>query len=182
MAFLRYFLAFFGYFLSVNDLHVTHFDPGTYFGENMIFRNVSRNIVWNYHFWPYLGGLLRLERSSAAPRNFHFWRFYYHFFTYIRSANRFLVVGIGTYFLFFVEGVLATLEYLSTTVDGLFHHFLLYWPLFRSIRLKHFWHVYSMSLKVNNVCVENFRIWLFCCCYRYLKWYMVDIGYDKCNQ
>ena len=49
------FLAFFGYFLSVNELQITHFDPGTFF-LNMIFRNVSRNIVWNCHFWPYFGG------------------------------------------------------------------------------------------------------------------------------
>ena len=50
------FLAFFGYFLSVNELQITHFDIGTIFFLNMIFRNVSRNIVWNCHFWPYFGG------------------------------------------------------------------------------------------------------------------------------
>ena len=62
---------FFGYFLSVNELQVTHFDPGIFFLENIIFRTVSRNTTWNCHFWPYrsnifFGGGLACEHLMAG--------------------------------------------------------------------------------------------------------------------
>ena len=38
------FFGVFGYFMSVNELQVTRFDPGNYYFENMIFRTISRNI------------------------------------------------------------------------------------------------------------------------------------------
>ena len=50
--FYRYFLAFFGYLLSVNELQVTHFDPGTLYFENIIFRSISRQIFNSFSkFW-----------------------------------------------------------------------------------------------------------------------------------
>ena len=65
-----YFWAFFGYFLSMNELQVTHFDPGIFVFENMIFRTVSRNILWHFDIWPCLGGGLtheNLRRVAFAP-------------------------------------------------------------------------------------------------------------------
>ena len=54
--FLCVFLRFSGIFCPWTSYRSHHFDPGTIFFLNMIFRNVSRNIVWNCHFWPYFGG------------------------------------------------------------------------------------------------------------------------------
>ena len=70
MAFFRYFWAFFGYFLSVNELQVTHFDPGLFF-ENM---KVLLKYLLNFDFWRYLeDGIWKFvagasESSSAARR------------------------------------------------------------------------------------------------------------------
>ena len=66
--FYRYFLAFFGYLLSVNELQVTHFDPGTLYFENIIFRSISRQIFNSFSkfwfltiIWPFLGIFCRFS-------------------------------------------------------------------------------------------------------------------------
>ena len=46
---------YYGYFLSMNELQVIHFDPGILFFENIIFGTVSRYILCIFYFWPYLG-------------------------------------------------------------------------------------------------------------------------------
>ena len=73
------FWPFYGLFLGIFWRFSGFFCPWTSYRShiltqeyflNMIFRTVSRNIVWNCHFLPYLGGrrLLRPERSPAARR------------------------------------------------------------------------------------------------------------------
>ena len=70
------FLAFFGYFLSMNELQITHFDPGIILFENMVFRTASRNILYN--FWPYLGGVYEDRKWEKARSKSNqmgvFWR------------------------------------------------------------------------------------------------------------
>ena len=64
------FFRYFRCFMSMNELQVTHFDPGIFVFENMIFRTVSRNILWHFDIWPCLGGGLtheNLRRVAFAP-------------------------------------------------------------------------------------------------------------------
>ena len=87
------FFSFLGVFrvFSVRERAISHtFWPRNMFFENVIFRTVSRNIVWNFHFWPYLGGGLAYEhlwqetfaagtvsRSSALCLSFLLFAFSY---------------------------------------------------------------------------------------------------------
>ena len=58
-----------------NELQVTHFDPVIFVVENMIFRTVPRNIVWNWHFWPYFGwgGIWTFMAGDFCGRSSALW-------------------------------------------------------------------------------------------------------------
>ena len=159
--FYRYFLAFFGYLLSVNELQVTHFDPGTLYFENIIFRSISRQIFNSFSkFWFFT----------------ILWTFLKVFFRYFLSVNELQVTHFDPGIFLLKIWSLELYQEISYEIV-IFHHIL------GGLAYKHSWQetfAAGAVFRSSALCLLN--IGLICCWVKkvHYKW-VVRLVFSECQ-